>query len=116
MQGFKRYMEIYRTVNELNENFDFAQSIYKEINEIINKSKFIFNKNNDELNVINRDEEDLKYKIITFDKIRELKNKIQLKQEGKKDLFYDANSNNYIKRYEKLKFFKDLTVNIEDNT
>ena len=114
LQGFKRYLEIYRAVIELNENFDFAQSIFKEINEIINESKFIFNKNNDELNVINRDKGDLEYKIITFDKIRELKNKIQLKQEGKKDSLHDANSNNYIKRYEKLKFFKDLTVNIEE--
>ena len=114
LQGFKRYLEVYRAVIELNENFDFAQSIYKEINEIITESKFIFNKNNDELNVINRDKEDLKYKIITFDKIRELKNKIQLKQEGKKESLHDANSNNYIKRYEKLKFFKDLTVNIEE--
>ena len=104
LQGFKRYLEVYRAVIELNENFDFAQSIYKEINEIITESKFIFNKNNDELNVINRDKEDLEYKIITFDKIRELKNKIQLKQEGKKESLHDANSNNYIKRYEKLKF------------
>jgi len=114
LEGFKRYLEIYRAVIELNENFDFAQSIYKEISEIINESKFIFNKNNDEINVINRDKDDLEYKIITFDKIRELKNKIQLKQEGKKDSLQDANSNNYIKRYEKLKFFKDLTVKIEE--
>jgi hypothetical protein len=114
LEGFKRYLEIYRAVIELNEKFDFSQSIYKEINEIINESKFIFNKNNDELNVINRDKEDIEYKIITFDKIRELKNKIQLKQEGKKDSLHDTNSNNYIKRYEKLKFFKDLTVNIEE--
>jgi len=38
--------------NALKENFDFAQSIFKEISPIINESKFIFNKNNDELNGI----------------------------------------------------------------
>jgi hypothetical protein len=111
--GFKRYLEIYRAVNELNDNFDFSQSIYKEIKEIIDDSKFIFNKNNDELNVINRDE-GLKYKIITFEKIRELKNKIQLKQEDKKNSNFESNSNNYRKRYEELKFFKDLIINIEE--
>ena len=114
LNGFKRYLEIYRSVIELNDNFDFAQSIYKEINEIINESKFIFNKNTDELNVIERINDNINCKMITFDKIRELKNKIQLKQEEKKDSSFDKNSKNYIERYEKLKFFKDLTVNIEE--
>lgn len=114
LEGFKRYLDIYRAVIELNENFDFSQQIYKEINKIIKESKFFFNKNDDEINVINRDEEKLNYEIITLDKIRELKNKIQLKQERKKDSSYEENSNNYREKFEKLKFFKDLVVNIEE--
>ncbi len=113
LKGFKHYLEIYQAVIELNENFDFSQSIYKEINEIINESKFFFNKNNDVLNVMTYDQE-IKYKTISLDKIKELKNKIQLKQEGKKDSISNINSNNYIKKYEKLKFFKDLSSNVDE--
>ena len=113
LKRFQHYVDIHRAVIELNENFDFAQNIYKEINEIIKESKFFFNKNDDDFNVINRDDK-VEYKTISFEKIRELKNKIQLKQEGNKDSFSDENINNYRKKYEKLKFFKDLSTNLEE--
>ena len=110
---FKHYIEISRRVIELNENFDFSQQIYTEIDEIINNSKFIFNKNSDEFNVISRKGDEIKYKIIYIENIRRLKNKIQLKQEGKKESNFDKNSS-YGKKFEKLKFFKDLSINIEE--
>ena len=113
LKRFKHYLEISRRVIELNENFDFSQQIYKEINEIINGSKSIFNKNSDEFNVISKEGDEIKYKIISLEKIRGLKNKIQLKQEGKKESNFDKNSS-YSKKYEKLKFFKDLSINIEE--
>ena len=84
IECFKRYLEVYRGVIELNENFDFSQHIYKEINEIISKSIFIFNKNKDEVNVIKSKGEEVEYKNIELNKIMELKNKIQIKQEEKK--------------------------------
>jgi len=114
--GFIRYLEIYRGVIELNENFDFAQSIYIEIKEIIHDSKFMFNKNYDELNVIESRDNGVpnSIKIISLDKIRELKTKIHINQEIKKDSSDEANSDNYKRRYEELKFFKDLIVNIEE--
>jgi len=45
-----------------------------------------------------------------------LKNKIQLKQEGKKDSLYDANSNNYLKRYANLNFFQGFNSKFWRNT
>ena len=107
-------MEIHLKVIELNENFDFGQTIYMEIKEIIKESKFYFNKNDDEFNVVIRnDDGNAEYRTISFEKIKELKNKIQLKQEGKKDSTSDENSN-YRKKYDRLKFFKDLSTNIEE--
>ena len=99
---------------EFNENFDFAQSIYIEIKKIINESNFIFNKNKDELNEIKRDNGEPKDNPITFEKLRELRTKIQIKQEVKKDSKDEEISDNYKRRYEELKFFKDLIVNIEE--
>ena len=113
LEQFKHYIDISRAVIELNENFDFSQNIYKEIDGIINESKFIFNKNYDDFNVIKRDEKGVSSERISLDKIKELKNKIQLK-EGKKDSISDEKSNNYKKKYDKLKFFKDLAINIEE--
>ena len=100
---FKHFIDIYRMVIELNENFYFSQYIYIEIDEIINDSKFIFNKNSDEFYVINKEDDEIKYKIISIEKIRKLKNKIHLKQNLK-----------YNTKFEKLKFFKDLSINIEE--
>ena len=113
LKRFKHYLDISRRVIELNENFDFSEQIYKEINEIINGSKFIFNKNNDEFIIINREGDEIKYKNISLEKIKGLKNKIQLKQEVKKESNFDKNSS-YAKKYEILKFFKDLSINIEE--
>ena len=114
LKGFNNYVEIHLKVIELNENFDFGQTIYMEIKEIIKESKFYFNKNDDEFNVVIRnDDGNAEYRTISFEKIKELKNKIQLKQEGKKDSTSDENSN-YRKKYDRLKFFKDLSTNIEE--
>ena len=76
LDNFKKYSEIYRSVIELNQNFDLTLNIYEEIKGIISNSRFIFNKNNDEF--------DIDGQTITIDKIKELKNKIQLKQGEKK--------------------------------
>ena len=110
---FKHYIEISKRVIELNENFDFSEQIYKDINEIIISSKFIFNKNNDEFDVFFKEGEENKYKVINFEDIKRLKNKIQIKQENKEEINYDINSN-YWKKLKKLKFFKDLSINVEE--
>ena len=106
LDNFKKYSEIYRSVIELNQNFDLTLNIYEEIKGIISNSRFIFNKNNDEF--------DIDGQTITIDKIKELKNKIQLKQGEKKNLNDDENSKKYKEKYDKLKFFKDLSNNIEE--
>ena len=98
---FKRFIDIYRMVIELKANFYFSQYIYIEIDEIINNSKFIFNKNRDEFYIKSREERE--NKIISIEKIIRLKNKIHLKQNSK-----------YNTKLEKLKFFKNLSINIED--
>ena len=87
LDNFKKYSEIYRSVIELNQNFDLTLNIYEEIKGIISNSRFIFNKNNDEF--------DIDGQTITIDKIKELKNKIQLKQGEKKNLNDDENSKKY---------------------
>ena len=98
---FKHFIDIYRMVIELNANFYFSQYIYIEIDEIINNSKFIFNKNRDEFYIKSREERE--NKIISIEKIIRLKNKIHLKQNSK-----------YNTKLEKLKFFKNLSINIEE--
>ena len=105
---FKKYSEISQVVSDLYVNFDFSQYIFDEIKEIITNSKFIFNKNSDEF-IIYKEKED---ENISIDKIRELRNKIQLKLENKKDLCDDENYKNYLDKLEKLKFFKNLSKNI----
>ena len=106
LDNFKKYSEIYRSVIELNQNFDLTLNIYEEIKGIISDAKFIFNKNKDEFEIENQ--------TIAIEKIKELKNKIQLKQGEKKNLGDDENSKKYREKYEKLKFFKDLSSNIEE--
>ena len=106
LDNFKKYSEIYRSVIELNQNFDLTLNIYEEIKGIISDAKFIFNKNKDEF--------EIDAQTITIDKIKELKNKIQLKQSEKKNSGDDENSKKYREKYEKLKFFKDLSINIEE--
>ena len=107
LDNLKKYSEIYRAVIELYQDFDLSLNIYEKIKCIISDAKFIFNKNNDEF--------DLKDKqTISIDKIKELKNKIQLKQGEKKSLNDDEKSIKLKEKYEKLKFFKDLSNNIEE--
>ena len=114
LKWFKNYSEIYRTVIELNQNLDFSQTIFEEIDAIIQNAKFVFYKKYDEFKYkINGGKDIEEYKNIKFEKIRELKNKIQIK----KDLNLpsnDENSKKYIEKVKKLKFFKDLSEKIEE--
>jgi len=114
LEKFRHYIDIFRSIKELNENFDFSENIYNDIEEVLKESKFIFNKNKDEFNVIKREKDIVKYDTISLEKIRELSNKIQLKQEEKKDFVSDESLNSYVKKREKLKFFKELAINIEE--
>ena len=106
---FKNFSDTCRSVIELYQNFDFSITIFEEIDIIIKDAKFFFNKNTDEFKYT-IDNED---KIITIEKIKELKNKIQVKQEGKNSSKND-NSNKLYEKYKKLKFFKILSSNIEE--
>ena len=106
LDRFKKYSEIYREVIELNQNFDFSLNVYEEIKGIISKAKIIFNKNNDEI--------DINDQTITIDKIKELKNKIRLNQRGKSNMNVSENSKKYEEKCVKLKFFSDLSYNIEE--
>jgi len=113
---FENYSEIYRSIIELNQNFDFSQNIYEEIEVILNDAKFIFNKNNDEFKYKKKNgskDYDDEYENITIDKIRELKNKLQIKKERKQSSI-DDNSIKFYEKYEKLRFFKDLCSKIEE--
>ena len=114
LEKFRHYIDIFRSIKELNENFDFSENIYNDIEEVLKESKFIFIKNKDEFNVIKREKDIVKYDTISLEKIRELSNKIQLKQEEKKDFVSDESLNSYVKKREKLKFFKELAINIEE--
>ena len=49
-----------------------------------------------------------------MNKIKKFKNKIQLKKREKNELIYDESLEKYNEKYEKLKFFKDLSENIEN--
>ena len=114
LNRFENYSEIYRSIIELNQNFDFSQKIYEDIEVILNDAKFFFNKNNDEFKYkISKESLDDEYENITIDKIRELKNKIQIKKERKQSTM-DDNSSKFYEKYEKLKFFKDLCNKIEE--
>ena len=109
LDAFKSFSESFDRVIELNQNFDFSIHIYDEINEIIKFAKFTFNKNNDEFKYgIKKGE----YKALKIENIKELKNKIQIKEE---ENIYDKgqNINAFIEKYKKIKFFKDLSQNIE---
>ena len=107
LDNLKKYSEIYRAVIELYQDFDLSLNIYEKIKGIISDAKFIFNKNNDEFDLKDN-------QTISIDKIKELKNKIQLKQGEKKSLSDDEKSIKLKEKYEKLKFFKDLSNNIEE--
>ena len=114
LNRLENYSEIYRSIIELNQNFDFSQKIYEDIEVILNDAKFFFNKNNDEFKYkISKESQDDEYENITIDKIRELKNKIQIKKERKQSTI-DNNSIKFYEKYEKLKFFKDLCNKIEE--
>ena len=113
-EWFKNYSENYRSVIELYQNFDFSLNIYEQINVIINDAYFFSNKNTDVIKYkINNKKENEEEKIISIEKIKELKNKIQIKQERKNSL-KNGNTNKFYEKYEKLKFFKLVSTNIEE--
>ena len=114
LKCFNNYINIYRSVSELDRNFDFSLHIYEEIDDITNHAKFIFNKNSDEFKykTINKNKKE-EFKIITINKIKELKNKIQIR-EGGEQLAENENSNKFYEKYKKLKFFKNLSNNVEE--
>ena len=113
LNWFKNFSETYRGVIELNQNFDFSLHIYEEIDVIIKYAKFIFNKTNDEFKYKVKKDGVEKFEIIRIEKIRELKNKIQIKEEANISSS-NKNTNKFFEKYEKLKFFKDLSKNIEE--
>ena len=112
LKCFNNYINIYRSIIELNQNFDFSLHIYEEIDDITKHAKFIFNKNSDEFKYksINKNKQE-EIKIITIDKIKELKNKIQIREGGEPE---NENSNKLYEKYKQLKFFKNLSNNIEE--
>ena len=108
--AFDSFSKNYRSIIELNRNFDFSLSIYEEISKIINNAKFYFNKNDEEFKYKINDNE---YKNIKIEEIRVLKNKIQIKKEGKTDSM-NSDSDKFYDKYKKLEFFKELSNCIED--
>ena len=109
---FINFSKNYRSIIELDKNFDYSLNIVEKIKEIINDAKFYFNKNNDEFKY--RNNEKMEYNIITIDKIRELNNKIQIRQEKNSSNVSDDNSKKLYEKYQKLIFFKNLSNKVEE--
>ena len=109
LQWFKNYSDIYRSIIELNQNFDFSLSIYEQVDDIIKDATFIFNKIDDEFKY----KKSGKKETISIEKIRELNNKIQIKQERNISP-KNENSESFVEKYKKSLFFKNLSTNIEE--
>ena len=109
LNHFKNFSDSYESVINLDQNFDFSQHIYDKIEEIIENAKFIFNQTDDKFEYKKNEG----YEIIKIEKIRELKNKIQIKDIQNMSLT-NKNIEKIIEKYNKLKFFKILANNIEE--
>ena len=110
LKSFRKYLDIYIDLTGFSENFNYnSPEIFQEINSIITKSNLLFNKDNEDIKIINNLGE--KNELVSFDKLIELKYSIQ----------YRIDNKNLIKKpkayktiYNKIKFFNDLVDDIEE--
>ena len=116
-QYFKKYSENFGSVIDFNQNFEFSLTIYRKVDDIIREAYFSFHKNKDEfkykINENNDNNNSEIFENISIEEIRELENKIQIKNLICKSS-KDDKLNKYYEKYNKLKFFKDLSYNIEE--
>ena len=112
LERFKNYSDIFPSVIELYQNFDFSINLYEEVKDIIKEAKFIFDQSEEKF-FYRTNNQDKEYETITIDKIRSMKNKIQIKPKGTQSID-NENAKKYNEKYDDLKFFKELASIIED--
>ena len=112
LNQFMNYTNIYRAVIDLNQNFDYSLSTYNETKALAYNAIFYFNKDSDEFKYKENDKE--KYNKIDIEKIREYKNKIQIRQIENMDIIYNEYLKKYKEKYEIYNFFKEASNNIEE--
>ena len=107
---FENFSQIYSSVIELNQDFDFSINLYNEIKEISTNANFIFSQDKETFFI--NDEKGNK-KGVTIDKLKSLKNKIYIKQKDTSPNSKNDNSDTYNKKCNLLITFKNLVNNIE---
>ena len=110
LKRFENFSEIYPSIIELNQNFDFSLNLYEEVNNIVRDATFIFYQNFEELTYNKNQTEKTS---ITIDRLIQLKNKIYIKSKVTKTSSENDNSKQLNHKYEVLIFFKDLVNNFE---
>jgi hypothetical protein len=107
---FENFSQIYSSVIELNQDFDFSINLYNEIKEISTNANFIFSQDKETFFI--NDEKGNK-KSVTIEKLKSLKNKIYIKQKDTNPNSKNDNSDTYNKKCNLLITFKSLVNNIE---
>ena len=107
---FENFSQIYSSVIELNQDFDFSINLYNEIKEISTNANFIFSQDKETFFI--NDEKGNK-KSVTIEKLKSLKNKIYIKQKDTNPNSKNDNSDTYNKKCNLLITFKNLVNNIE---
>ena len=110
---FHNYSENFNLIIDINQNFDFALNIFGKINDILKHATFLFNKNNDEFSYITIIDNKKINNSISIEEIKELESQIQIKQMKEKNP-ENKDLTKFYEKYEKLKFFKDISINIEE--
>ena len=113
IKRFENFSEIYPSIIELNQNFDFSINLYDEIKEIITNANFIFFQNDEEFVYKVEKKKEKNPKKLTIEKLRQLKNKIYIKPKETKKLSENINSKQLENKYDVLIFFKNIVNNVE---
>ena len=116
LKKFINFSDIYNSIIELNQNFDFSINLYDEVKDIVTNADFIFEQESEKLIYTILDEKKNKLtKCTTIENLKYLKNRIHIKpkmiNKSGKEIIDDNQS--YNEKYELLKFFKDLVDKIE---
>ena len=109
---FKNCVRVYPAIVELNQNFDFSNTLYDEVKYIITKANFNFNQDNEIFKYYTDTEE----KIISFEELKNLNNRIHIKKTEITNKNININTEgekSYENKYKIITTFKELVDNIE---
>lgn len=109
---FKNCVRVYPAIAELNQNFDFSNTLYDEVKYIITKANFNFNQDNEIFKYYTDTEE----KIISFEELKNLNNRIHIKKTEITNKNININTEgekSYENKYKIITTFKELVDNIE---